>query len=139
MPRPSIAGAAVAVLLVSLSASYRARADTDDDAQLRDPVIECEDAYARLVACCPGFSNPKVQCRYEYSSGCGVTSTTSPGLSQRDAACIRDLTCSELVRTKVCERAASAADRSTTTGEGYGSGYSYASSGTTSPAERVCP
>lgn len=129
------------MLLASLSASYRARADTDDDQQLRDEVIECEDAYARLRACCPGFSAPKVQCNYEVVSGCVTSSSTMPGIARYEASCIRSQSCAELVDGKVCARAAALSDERTSSdafdaGSRSSSGLSGASGATRRP---VCP
>jgi len=61
----------------------------------------CEEAYARLVECCPGFSSNDLYC--DYDSGCGVTK--DPALSPEESDCVRGKTCDELRNQKVCERA----------------------------------
>lgn len=106
--RPGGAAALLAVALLGLS--FRARAGSN---QMRSDVLDCEDALARLAKCCPDFEVNVVTCDYNFSEGCGSTSTTLPALTRQESDCIRDTTCERLVASKVCERAQKA--RSTTT------------------------
>jgi len=67
----------------------------------RDEFV-CEEAYARLTECCPGFTVEADYCNFD--SGCGAT--RHPALSPEESDCIRGKTCSELRDQKICERAA---------------------------------
>jgi len=70
-------------------------------AGFREDELECEQAVAKLVECCPDFSTNVIECNY--ATGCG--STTYPALSIDQSQCIGDLSCSEIVANKICERA----------------------------------
>lgn len=64
----------------------------------------CEEAHAKLVECCPGFSTDGSYC--SYSEGCGNTSY--PALSPEESNCIRTASCEKLRDTGICARAAAA-------------------------------
>src|SRR5512140_3088559 len=118
--RFAVAAAALAVCL-----SVRARADTNDDDELREDVLSCEDALGHLAQCCGGFDVHAVPCHYHdrETSGCAGPSTLdkeSPALSLAESRCIRDMSCDALNAADVCGRAqkATAYKRtSTTTGD----------------------
>jgi hypothetical protein len=128
---------AFAALVIALAMSVQARADDDDE--LREDVLTCEDALARLAGCCPGFDATKVECHYhrhESDGGCGYTPTydnEDPAFTLDESRCIRDTSCDMLVRGHVCERAQSAAARIERGGGepigGYGYDAGYSSSG----------
>jgi hypothetical protein len=67
----------------------------------RDEFV-CEEAFAKLSECCPGFSTAEDYC--DYDSGCGAT--RHPALSPEESDCIRGKTCAALRDQKICERAA---------------------------------
>src|SRR3954466_13664472 len=107
MTRRLFVGVAVTVVLCSLLAC---KGDTHDDDDFRFDVIECEDALARIVTCCPGFDPAPVLCdyRYDHTSGCGSgTSTTSiePAFTPGESRCIRDTSCDDLIAHQICARA----------------------------------
>lgn len=70
---------------------------------VRRDELHCENAVARLRACCEGFDPGPGYC--EYAEGCGVT---YPTISEDDAACIVATSCGEIVAAGICDRAASA-------------------------------
>lgn len=78
---------ALAILLVLLTFSFRARADTEeeDDNELREDVLLCEEALAHVSSCC-GFSPTTSACRYyhyEWYESCGCSGGTG-GFVRRD-------------------------------------------------------
>ena len=124
--------------------------DEEDDNQFRDDVIWCEEAIARLERCCPGFDGARVECKfyYSYNEGCGSSETrrTEPAFTKDESRCIHDTTCSALVDTGVCARAAQngSARSSITSDSTSSSGTSgTSSSGSRSeaapPRPTVCP
>lgn len=136
MARRFNAGVAATLVVCTLIAcSFDARAGDDhDDNNFRPDVIECEDALSRLEHCCPDFDAKPVLCNFSYdkTTGCGTTSTESvkPAFNTSESACIRDMSCDDLVTRKVCARAqlARAYTKTTTTNansSSSSSGYSY--------------
>ena len=103
----------VAVLLIGSALACGNSRNDDDD--LREDVLFCEDALAKLDKCCPGFRTQDVSCDHHYTneSGCGFTQRTEidPAITVRSARCIQDASCEQLVNTKVCERAQSVKPR----------------------------
>jgi hypothetical protein len=67
---------------------------------LRQDEVECEEAAARLMACCPDFEPTDVQCAFVE----GCESDTYPHLSPRESRCILDRECANLRNDDVCER-----------------------------------
>jgi hypothetical protein len=96
--------------------------DIDNREDLTVEIISCEEAYARLEDCCPGFDA-------ELTGGCVdhdvkkttqryCSSTTSweefrekPSMSKAESQCVRDRSCAELVHGGVCDRAQKAGRR----------------------------
>lgn len=113
----------VAALALGLALSVRASADTNSDDQLREDVLFCEDALARLQTCCPGFDPTKVSCLYHDHTtvGCGGSARdhASPALSLSESQCIRDRACGELVASGVCARAQDATPYTQTSNTNY--------------------
>ena len=81
---------------------------------LRPDEMHCENAVARLVDCCPGFTAKQVSC--EYVEGCGAT---YPAISEDDARCIAGEGCAALVADGVCAAAATAQPRAQSSGESH--------------------
>jgi hypothetical protein len=105
---PSRGGVAFA-LGVALLIACGNKDDEEDNNNFRPDVIECEDAIARLLTCCPSFDPTPVECQFHYKrhTGCGTTDVDSvkPALTSDESACIRGLSCVELVDKGVCDRA----------------------------------
>ncbi len=74
-------------------------------AGLRADEFVCEEAHARLVECCPGFSVDGAYCTYD--DGCGE-GTRYPRLSEPESQCIRTASCATLRERGICARAAAA-------------------------------
>jgi hypothetical protein len=116
-----------------------------DDDQLRPDVLGCESAASRLEECCPTVSAANISCGYAYSSGCGQSDETLPGLSSDEVACIEQLSCAELQSRGVCTRARAIAPRSSREPYSYyasSSGYTssgFAASGGFATPRSVCP
>jgi len=89
IPRLLKAAALVAVWATTLGA-------------IRKDEFLCEEAHARLVECCPGFSTNASYC--SFSEGCG--STSYPALSPEESNCIRGASCESLRDSGICARAA---------------------------------
>ena len=117
-----LAGAGIALFF----ATSTSKASSDDgDYERRDDlteaVVSCEEAYARLQKCCPGYSawvgydkkrSPCLDLEWqETSSGCFSPSTVDRGdtepLALRESECIREMSCEDLVAKGVCARAKS--------------------------------
>ena len=82
--------------------------NTQDDNQFRRDVIWCEDAVSHLADCCPA-AYKLVLCNYYYATheeGCGPVTTTAvhPFFPEQTAACIRDTSCADMVRSNMCSR-----------------------------------
>lgn len=105
-----------------------------DDNNFRADVIECEDALARLQRCCPDFDAKPVLCNFFHSqsSGCGTSTTSNvkPAYSTAESACIREMSCDELVDQKVYERGQKARAYTKKTSTSSSSRTSASSSGT---------
>ncbi len=78
--------------------------------------MACEDAFAKLAGCCPGFGRRaacSVACS-DYNFSCdgmlGV-SATFPAITGPESDCIREATCEDLRQRGVCERAMVVEDR----------------------------
>jgi hypothetical protein len=125
MKRRVSAGVAVLSATCMLFACSFGRRDDyeEDDNEFRADVIECEDALARLQRCCPDFDAKPVLCKFFYSksSGCGsiATSNVEPAFSTAESACIRNMSCDELVDKKVCARGQKARAYTTNTTTPY--------------------
>src|ERR1043165_2344933 len=83
--------------------------DEEDDNQWREDVIQCEEAVARLITCCPGFDGSRVLCDYYFShgTGCGTThtDTTNPALDLSESRCVLKTSCDDLVAKNICDKA----------------------------------
>lgn len=138
MARRFPVGVAAAGIVCTLFACSYGNAGGDDyeqdDNNFREDVIECEDALARLQRCCPDFDAKPVLCKFFYSksSGCGSTTTNNvePAFSTSESACIREMSCDELVAKKVCERGQKARAYTKKTTSSSSSSTSASSSGT---------
>lgn len=96
------------------------RSDRDD---FTPGVMECEEAYARLERCCPGFRIWKKNEENELGAFCidfeydkknsyscdgnddHIYGHLRPSLTRDEAGCIRGATCDDLVTRGTCERA----------------------------------
>jgi hypothetical protein len=98
-----------AVLLLLFACSHDDDDNKEDDNQWREDVIQCEEAVARLVKCCPGFKGEVVLCNYYYhfSGGCGSSETnlTEPALDKGESRCVISTTCEDMVSKGICDRA----------------------------------
>lgn len=141
-------GAALALVIAAFLACDDN--DKEDDDQFREDVIWCEEAAAHLSECCPKLDVTALGCRFYYSrhEGCGSVTTTStePAFTKDESKCMRDTSCSVLVSSGVCERAADAGaarttTTTTTTSSSSGSGSGSGSTQTSAPPLRdpVCP
>ncbi|HEX7671104.1 MAG TPA: hypothetical protein VF395_16025, partial [Polyangiaceae bacterium] len=65
----------------------------------RQDEVECEEAVAELVECCPGFDRSAVYC--QYNDVCGVS---YPDLAPDESECILDKKCSQIRGKRICER-----------------------------------
>jgi hypothetical protein len=117
---------ALAVAAIAICSSVRARADTNDDDELREDVLSCEDALGHLAQCCGGFDVHVVPCHYHdrTTDGCSGPATVdkeSPAFSLSESQCIRDASCDVLNATGVCGRAqaATAYTRTSATTSGF--------------------
>jgi hypothetical protein len=118
--------------------------DREEREDFTSEAMECEEAYARLVDCCPGFGLSKKDSDDEFSALCidfeyesqhtyGCDGDTDhiqghlrPSLSRDESNCIRSASCDDLRARRVCDRARGLMPR----GE---------SSGKTLPHALVCP
>ncbi len=95
----------------------------DDTSNFRESVFACEEAAAKLDACCPGFDPRAIRCHYvQRYSGCesAIDEGEHPAFDGAESRCIVAASCDELVARGICERAASAApDRWYTWHAGY--------------------
>jgi hypothetical protein len=64
--------------------------------------LDCEQAVAHLVSCCPGFDARSIVC--EQASGCGG-SGNRVDLNLARSACILGASCEDLVASGACEHA----------------------------------
>lgn len=103
--------------------------DRSENTDLSIAVVQCEEAYARLEKCCPGFMGGQLgenewwgalceDFSYEKhnSYGCdGNTDTLKghiqPALNRAETTCILDTSCETIRETGVCTRAAKATAR----------------------------
>jgi hypothetical protein len=69
----------------------------------RQDELECEEAMAHLIDCCPSSDFRWVSC--EFVQGC--SESTPPDLSPDESQCLRRLSCAEVRERGVCERVAS--------------------------------
>jgi len=143
MPLPRLwtrlAPLTVVAMVTTPSWDGRAESETDDD-NFRSDVMACEEAVARLDACCPDFDATKIDCGFHYnrSSGCGVSSSSSknPAFNVSESTCIKTSSCNALVGSGVCGRAQAATPytQESSSGSSYSSGSMHSS---THPP--VCP
>jgi hypothetical protein len=84
---------------------------------LRPDEVDCEEAVAHMLDCCPAFDRSAVQC--VYNDVCGIS---YPDLTPAESECILDESCEELVANKICDRvrtrSADAGDPETRSGLG---------------------
>jgi hypothetical protein len=71
----------------------------------RQDELDCEEAVAYLEECCPNFPSSRISCVYQETSGC---ESTGPDISIAESRCVRQKSCSELVRAGICQRFESA-------------------------------
>lgn len=79
-----------------------------DDGQFRKEVLVCEEALARISACCPGVDGDAVVCdfRHESTGGCGegTRDNVDPALSVAESECVIQTSCEKLNSDGVCAR-----------------------------------
>lgn len=66
----------------------------------REDELECEQAIAHLVDCCPDFPAGSVQCVYD--EGCGTVTETA--LSVAESRCIERKSCDDVRASGLCEK-----------------------------------
>ncbi|HEY6460018.1 MAG TPA: hypothetical protein VIY73_07690 [Polyangiaceae bacterium] len=71
---------------------------------IRQDELDCEEAVAVLDHCCANFPSSLLNCQY-IEAGCG-TSAVYPDITTPESSCIRAESCSTLVSSGVCDRAA---------------------------------
>jgi len=71
---------------------------------IREDELECEQAVAHLLDCCPGFDARRLVCMYE--GGCG--STVYPSLPLEESKCLEALDCASIRAGDYCVRAQNA-------------------------------
>jgi MYXO-CTERM domain-containing protein len=86
------------VILVALTVLASAACDT-----LHPEELDCEEAVAYYQKCCPSGPSPSIQCID--SVGFQVTSTRPPDISEFQSACLRAMSCDELVAGGYCAAA----------------------------------
>ncbi|MBI4699570.1 MAG: hypothetical protein HY744_00140 [Deltaproteobacteria bacterium] len=69
---------------------------------LREDELECEQAAAHLLRCCPTLHPGALACQYE--TGCGPTVETT--FSVPESQCIQSLSCEQIDERRLCERVA---------------------------------
>jgi len=69
-------------------------------AEFRQDEVECEEAVAHLVECCPGFSLQSVSCTHVTSDGCDQE--RQPALDVNESRQVRSLSCGELQKSTWC-------------------------------------
>ena len=97
--------------------------DHSDRDDFTPEVIECEEAYARLVYCCPGFALRKRDDDHEHAGLCidfeyerqnsyschgntdHIKGHLRPSLTSDESGCIRGASCDDLVTQRTCDRA----------------------------------
>ncbi len=126
-----------------LVATRPAWADMDDDTdQFHPDVFACEDALAKLEACCLGFVADRLRCVRlsvkDTSCGYGRYWREEPVLSPSDAACIDARSCEALVADRVCARALAATSRRESGAWEHGSAFADQPQ-TSAPRSPVCP
>lgn len=67
---------------------------------IREDELQCEEAIAHVVSCCPGFAPEAVDC----SRGEGCEVSEGPTLDAAEGRCVRARSCSELRDDGLCER-----------------------------------
>ena len=101
-------GVSFALVLAAIVACGDRDHDEDNN-NFREDVIQCEEALARLDACCPSFDASRVLCNYYYSfdDGCGTATTRSvaPAFNEAESHCILETSCDVLIDKRVCARA----------------------------------
>jgi hypothetical protein len=64
--------------------------------------LACEEAKARLIRCCPGFTGPSLSCEDTSGEFMGCDQVE---IDLSDARCVTDLACDALVESGTCARA----------------------------------
>jgi MYXO-CTERM domain-containing protein len=95
--RSWLRGSAGAALLVALTLLASAACDT-----LHPEELDCEEAVAYYQKCCPSGPSPAIEC-VESEGPFGGTST--PDISEFQSACLRAMSCDELVAGGYCAAA----------------------------------
>ncbi len=94
--------------------------------------LVCEEALAHLQDCCPGFNPTHVGCLYD-GPGCGdPNGFQTPDVSGDQSACIRGVSCAQLVQSGVCARAEKA-------WTAFYPDYQPSTGDAPSPQVKVCP
>ena len=68
--------------------------------------LECEEAVARLVKCCPDLVPTTVNCEYRATQGCSPSCTYYPDIGPGDGRRIRSLSCAQIAAEGICSRVA---------------------------------
>src|SRR4051812_48491925 len=68
---------------------------------IREDELECEEAIAHLVECCPRFAAASVKCEYDDSEGCKTTYTA---LSIAESRCIERRSCDDVRSSGLCTK-----------------------------------
>ncbi len=68
--------------------------------------LECEEAVARLVKCCPDLQPSTVNCDYRVEEGCDTSCTYYPDIGPSEGKRIRSLSCAEVAAEGICSRVA---------------------------------
>src|SRR5512140_1891851 len=66
--------------------------------------LECEEAVARLVKCCPDLVPSTVNCEYREERGCGSTNycVYHPDIDPGEGRRIRSLSCAQVAAEGIC-------------------------------------
>ncbi len=94
--RGRLRGSAGATLLVALTLLALAACDT-----LHPEELDCEEAVAYYQKCCPTAPSPSIQC----VDSVGIGISTPPDISEFQSACLRAMSCDELVAGGYCAAA----------------------------------
>jgi hypothetical protein len=106
--RCSLSGALVALVFAFSRSSAGASGDYEREDDLTFEVVSCEEAFARLEECCPGFQVPDNGCRdyrYRRTSSCNGNvqeGGTDPTFTLDESRCIREKSCEAIVGERLC-------------------------------------
>jgi hypothetical protein len=101
-------GVGLAALLLVVSPAVTARGASNRTA-FDERVLSCEEALAKLERCCPDFPVRTITCvddEYE-TQGCGIRDYGHqlPAYTLAESKCIRETSCENLLKSRVCDRA----------------------------------